>query len=157
MTKGMFDGEVENNYKPMPVGTYSGKVVKVEFKVSQNGNEMIQIEFVLNENQRHLWTNIMWFNDQMMGIAKGKLEQLGFTRDERKELDPDDHDVFLSAIKYMVADKTYDIKVGLDKEGNNNIKYVSDQNAVEIDPLDPLSPAPSMTSSSKRLKNPFDK
>lgn len=155
MAKGTFDGEVEDNYKPIPAGEYKGHAEKVEFKMSKNGNEMIQIEFILNDNKRHFWKNIMWFNDTVMNIAKSTLEQLGFTREERKELDPDDHDSFLSAIRYMVTGKVYDIKIGFNKDGDNEIKYISDPNAIEeADPLDQTLDAP-MKGKKPRIQSPW--
>ena len=126
MVKGALDGEVENNFKPMPEGIYQGRVTNLEVRTSKNGNDYINIEFSL-QNNRKAWDRLMFHSDGCLNVSKGKLEGLGFTRDERKQLDPDYLDSIVSAIKSISMGKVYDIKIGI-KDGNNEVKYYNDAN-----------------------------
>lgn len=121
---GIFSGEVENNYKPMPEGIYPGRVSDLEVRTSQAGNDYLNIEFTL-DNNRKVWDRLMWHNEACVNVTKGKLEALGFTRDERKELTPES---LPSAVKLMVTDKKYDVKVGIDANDTdrNVVKYYSE-------------------------------
>jgi len=127
MVKGALDGEVENNFKPMAEGIYQGRVTNLEIRTSKNGNDYINIEFSL-QNNRKAWDRLMFHSDGCLNVSKGKLEGLGFTRDERKQLDPDYLDSIVSAIKSIITGKTYDIKIGI-KDGQNEVKYYNDANA----------------------------
>ena len=120
---GIFDGEVENNYKPLPEAIYPGKVTNLEVRTSKNNNTYLNIEFTL-DNNRKVWDRLIWHNEACVNVTKGKLESLGFTREERKELSPES---IPSAVKSMTADRKYDIKVGIDKDDSdrNVVKYYS--------------------------------
>lgn len=123
MSEGIFSGEVENNYKPMPDGIYSGRVTNIEMRTSRAGNDYLNIEFTL-DNNRKVWDRLMWHNEACINVTKGKLEALGFTRDERKELTPES---MPSAVHAMALDKQYEIKVGIDANDTdrNVVKYYS--------------------------------
>jgi hypothetical protein len=125
MVKGILDGEVENNYKPIPEGLYFGRVTAIAMKTSKAGNDYLNIEFTL-ESKRKMWDKLMWHNEACVNVMKGKMESLGFTREERKQLDPDDHQSLTSAVNAMVQGKKYEIKIGFDKDGQNVIKYFND-------------------------------
>lgn len=153
MTKGDLDGIVENNYKPMPEGIYKGRVTKTEVRTSKMGNDYINLEFSL-ANNRKAWDRLMFHTPGCLDVSKGKLEGLGFTRDERKELDPDDIQSVLQAVQYMITDKIYDIKIKI-KEGENVISYYNDANATEeADPLDPATEAP-VKEKKPRIQSPW--
>ena len=159
MTRGIFDGPVENNFKPLPEGMYHGYVSKLEIRTSKNGNDYLNIEFTLTNN-RKAWDRLMWHNEACVNVMKGKLEGLGFTREERKLLDPDNHQELISSVHRMSDGREYEIKIGFDKDNNNVVKYYSDPNAPEeeaADPLDPMTEAPAMPSRKPRIENPFDK
>lgn len=123
-----FGGEVENNFKPIPAGDYKAKVISVTKKTSKAGNDYINIEFKLIPNDRHMWEKLMWHTDACVNITKSKLENLGFTRDERKALTVES---MYSVVAAMVSGKVYDLKVGLNQETKENtIKYFSPEKDV---------------------------
>ena len=151
--KGDLDGIVENSYKPMPEGIYQGRVTKLEVKTSQAGNAYINIEFSL-ANNRKAWDKLMFHTPGCLNVTKGKMENLGFTREERKELDPDNIQSVLEAVRYIITGKTYDVKIKI-KEGENVISYYTDPNASEeSDPIDPTTEAPA-TGKKPRIQSPW--
>lgn len=160
MVAGVFGGPVENSYKPIPEGVYTGYVTKLEIRTSKAGNDYLNLEFTL-ENNRKVWDRLMWHNEACINVMKGKLESLGFTREERHQLDPDQHQPLIAAVNFMTEGKVYEIKVGFDKDGNNVVKYFSDLNAKdEEDPLDPAKPAPvadvfSVKGKKPRIQSPW--
>jgi hypothetical protein len=126
MAKGDLDGEVENVFTVMPEGVYQGSVNNVSVKTSSKNVNYINVEFKLVNNRR-AWDKLWFHTPGGKNTTKGKLEALGFTRDERKQLDPDYLDSIVSAIKAISTGKVYDIKIGI-KDGQNEVKYYNDAN-----------------------------
>lgn len=156
MVAGIFDGPVENNYKPIPEGIYNGYISKLEMRTSKAGNAYLNLEFSFPEiNNRKQWDRLMWHNEACANVMKGKLESIGFTREERKQLDPDDAQCLISAVRAVSEGVQYEVKIGFDKDGNNVIKYFSNPNAVEEqDPLDMTTPAPAPAAQTFGSKKP---
>ena len=120
---GIFDVELDvKHFELIEAGRYLGYISEVVEKTSKAGNKYIQIEFTLN-NERKVWDNLHWHTDQCIKISAGKLESLGFTRDERKSLDVT---ALVSAINFKKDGQRYDVNVGIRKSPE-----FGDQNTVK--------------------------
>lgn len=121
---GIFGVEIEKKeFSVMPAGKYTGYISKVEEKTSKAGNKYIQLEFTL-ENNRKLWDNLHWHTTECLNISAGKLENIGFTPEERKALEPES---IVSAINFKKEGQNYEVSVGVKKSpeygDQNTIKY----------------------------------
>ena len=153
MAKGELGGKIENTFKPFPEGMYQGRVTKLEIRTSKAGNDYINVEFSLMNN-RKVWDKLMFHTDGCKKVSAGKLDGFGFTQEERHQLDPDDIESILQAVRYMIADKTYDVKVKIEDD-QNKVSYFTDPNAVEeSDPLDPAMDAP-VKEKKPRIQSPW--
>lgn len=128
ITPGMFDGEVEKTYTILKPGVYQGKVTNLELRTaSSSGNDFLNIEFTINGTTKRVWDKLFWHNEKCVKVTKGKLESLGFSREERKKIT--NEQVLQDAVNYMVDGKVYDIHVGIGKDQNgedqNVVKYVT--------------------------------
>ena len=129
---GIFGVELKKNeFEIIPAGRYTGYISKVEEKTSKTGNKYIQLEFTL-ENNRKLWDNLHWHTQQCLEISAGKLNSIGFTKEERDQLDPES---LVSAINFKKEGQNYEINVGVKKDAT-----YGDQNTVRSFKLSEKNP-----------------
>lgn len=121
---GIFEGDIEKGeYELIKEGEYEAIISDVVCETSKAGNDYIKLAFRLASN-RLVFDNIVWSTEKALNVAKGKLEALGFTRDERKEL-PDDGGALQVAIFDKVKDNKYMINVGIkEAEGEYKAKNI---------------------------------
>lgn len=125
---GLFEGEVENNFDVLPAGAYPGQAEDCVCNTSQNsGKDYIQITWRL-ENNRKVWDIMSWASEKALNVMKGKLEALGFTPEERKEL-PEDGGMLQVAIWNKIEGIPFTVNVGIkaaegDYAAKNTVKSV---------------------------------
>jgi hypothetical protein len=121
---GIFGVKIEEkDYGLIPAGKYTGYISAVDEKTSKAGNKYIQLEFTL-ENNRKIWDNLHWHTTECINISAGKLKNIGFSDDERDELNPES---IISAINFKKDGQNYEVNVGIksskDFGDQNNIRY----------------------------------
>lgn len=122
---GIFGIEIEKKeFGLLPSGKYLGYISKIEHKTSKAGNVYVQLEFTL-ENTRKVWDMMHWHSEICVRISAGKLESIGFSKEERDAITPEN---IIEKISEKKDGVIYEINVGIKKDeyGDKNIiKYFS--------------------------------
>ncbi len=83
--KNLSDVETEENYGPMPVGDYYAVVTEAIEKVSQSGNDMIELQLKLEGNDRYdgklFWRYLVFGLEHSLEALKRDMTCLGMNTD----------------------------------------------------------------------------
>ncbi|MCL4473535.1 MAG: hypothetical protein M1455_06300 [Actinobacteria bacterium] len=83
--KNLSDIETEETYGPMPVGDYKAVVVEAIEKVSQSGNDMIELQIKLEGNERYdgklFWRYLVFGLEYSLEALKRDMTCLGMNTD----------------------------------------------------------------------------